>query len=55
MNLTIIKGGFYAAHDIYYPKSIKNFQVYNAIESSPEWQIVEITKSPQGLLIAEKL
>ncbi len=47
-------GGYFAAHDIYYPKSIKSFQVLKYIRKSDKWRIAEKTKSRQGLLIAQK-
>lgn len=50
----IVKGGYFVAHDIYYPKSSKNFQVCKIIEESDEWEILEKTNSKQGLLIALK-
>jgi len=48
-------GGRFAAHDIYYPKSIKCFQIVKEIEESDQWKVLLKTKSQQGLLIAEKL
>ncbi len=51
----IKQGGYFVAHDIYYPKSIKCFQVCRMIEESNEWDVVEKTKSPQGLLVARRI
>ena len=48
-------GGYFAIHDIYYPKSIKGFKVEIKIKKSKEWKIIEKTKSKQGLLIAKKV
>ena len=49
----IRKGGIAVFHDIYFPKSIKNFLVCAAIYSDPEWQIIyQDETTPQGLLIA---
>jgi hypothetical protein len=48
-------GGYFAAHDIYYPKSIKCFQVVKEIEESDNWEVKEKTESSQGLLIAKKI
>jgi len=48
-------GGRFAAHDIYYPKSIKCFQIVKEIEASIRWKILLKTKSKQGLFIAERL
>jgi len=48
-------GGRFAAHDIYYPKSIKCFQIKKEIKKSDRWHILVQTHSKQGLLIAEKI
>ena len=48
-------GGYFAIHDIYYPKSIKGFKVAKKIENNNKWKILEKTKSKQGLLIAQKI
>lgn len=52
-NLIAMEGVF-ACHDIYYPRSIKCFQVVKAIKKSEKWKILVKTKSKQGLLIAAK-
>lgn len=51
----IIPGGIFAAHDIYYPKSIKNFKVVEEIEKSPDWMVLEKTSTKQGMFIAMKI
>jgi len=51
----IAEGGYFAIHDIYYPKSIKGFLVAKEIERSKEWKILEKTNTAQGLLIAQKI
>lgn len=51
----IAEGGIFAAHDIYYPKSIKNFKVVEEIENSNEWIVLEKTNTKQGMFIAMKL
>lgn len=48
-------GGLAVFHDIYFPKSIKNFMVCAAICCSKNWEIIYQDKStPQGLLVARK-
>ena len=47
--------GKFACHDIYYPKSIKCFQVAKHIEENSDWNVLVKTSSKQGLLIAEKI
>ena len=51
----IIEGGYFSCHDIYYPKSIKCFQIVIQIEENDKWEILEKTRSKQGLLIARKI
>ena len=49
-------GGYAILHDIYFPKSIKNFLVGALISISDEWEIVyKDTSSVQGMLIARKM
>jgi len=48
-------GGIFAAHDIYHPKSIKNFKVVEEIENSKDWAVLEKTKTKQGMFIAMKV
>jgi len=50
----IVSGGYFVAHDIYYPKSSKNFQVVKMIEEDPKWVMLEKTMSRQGLLVSMK-
>ena len=50
----LLVGSKFACHDIYYPKSIKCFQVVKQIEKSNNWRVLVKTNSKQGLLIAEK-
>lgn len=51
----IVVGGYIALHDIHYPKSSKNFQVYNEIRKSNNWHIHIKTGTIAGFVIAEKL
>lgn len=56
MEGSIKKGGYALLHDIYYPKSVKNFLVATLIDLSPDWEIVYIDRvSAQGCLVAKKL
>lgn len=49
-------GGLAAFHDIFFPKSIKNFMVCAAIAADPDWRIVLLDDSTiQGLLIAQRI
>jgi len=48
-------GGYFAAHDIFYPKSVKNFRVFKKIKKSSQWKILVVNKSKQGLMVAEKI
>lgn len=51
----INKGGYVFLHDIYYPKSIKNFLVAALIESSEKWEILYVDRySAQGGLVARR-
>ncbi|QKM61903.1 hypothetical protein DCO16_01665 [Polynucleobacter antarcticus] len=53
---TIQIGGFALLHDIYYPKSIKNFLVATYIDLSPNWSILYTdSQSTQGALIAQRV
>jgi hypothetical protein len=48
-------GGYAFLHDIYYPKSIKNFIVATLIASSKKWEIIYQDKfSAQGGLVARR-
>ena len=52
----LIQGGTLLLHDIFYPKSIKNFLVATYLSLSPEWDVLSVESStPQGALIARKL
>ncbi len=48
-------GGIFVCHDIYYPKSIKCFQVAQDIKRSKQWKILKKTSTKQGLLIAIRI
>jgi len=49
-------GGYVFLHDIYFPKSIKNFIVAAIISSSEEWEIIYIDRySQQGGLVAKRI
>ena len=48
-------GGYFAIHDIYYPKSIKGFKVVKRIKKNKNWKIKEKTMTKQGLLIAQRV
>lgn len=49
-------GGFALLHDIYYPKSVKNFLVAGLIAVSEDWEIVYTdTVSQQGALVAKRV
>ena len=55
LNSQIRVGGYALLHDIFYPKSIKNFLVATHISLLPNWRILYIDKiSQQGGLIAVK-
>ena len=40
-------GGCFAVHDIYYPKSIKCYQVVEEIERRDKWEVLLKTQSPK--------
>ena len=49
-------GGYIILHDIYFPKSFKNWLVASSIISNPKFSTLYIDKStPQGLMIAKKI
>lgn len=53
---SICVNGYALLHDIYYPKSIKNFLVAAYIELSDDWSIIyRDTASTQGALVAVRL
>ncbi len=52
----IKKNGYAIFHDIFYPKSIKNFLVTTYILNSNDWKVLYVDKvSPQGGLVAQKI
>lgn len=52
---SIAPSGIVILHDIYYPKSIKCFQIVKEIENATHaWEILKKTKSRQGMLVAQK-
>ena len=49
-------GGFALLHDIYFPKSVKNFIVAALISLSDKWEIIYVDRiSPQGALVARRV
>lgn len=49
----IRSGGIAVFHDIYFPKSFKNFLVCAAVLADPEWRVVyQDVNTPQGMLVA---
>ncbi len=48
-------GGIFICHDIYYPKSIKCFQVHKQIKMSDQWEIIKEIKTRQGMLVSKKI
>lgn len=49
-------GSYALFHDIYYPKSIKNFLIVSYLDLSDDWEIVYIDSSSlQGALVAIKI
>jgi hypothetical protein len=56
LNDKIPVGGLAAFHDIYFPKSIKNFLPCAAITADPAWKVILLDEGTiQGLLIAQKI
>ncbi len=52
----IAVGGLAAFHDIFFPKSMKNFLPCAAILADPNWRVVWLDQSTiQGLLIAQRI
>ncbi|GAB3704502.1 hypothetical protein [Halorubrum pallidum] len=48
-------GGIAAFHDIFFPKSMKNFVVGATLLNDPNWEIILVEESTrQGLLLAQK-
>lgn len=49
-------GGYVILHDIFFPKSFKNWLVCASIRANPNWEIIYIDRSnPQGLMVARKV
>ena len=52
----IRKHGLAIFHDIYFPKSVKNFLICAAIRASKDWEILyRDATTPQGLIIARRV
>lgn len=52
----IRKGGVAVFHDIYFPKSFKNFLVCAAVYSDPQWKVIyQDDTTPQGLMMAVRM
>jgi hypothetical protein len=50
------KGSYVCLHDIYFPKSYKNWLVCASIKASKDWEILYTdTTTPQGLMLAKKI
>ena len=48
-------GGYVILHDIFFPKSFKNWLVCGAILANPAYETLYIDRStPQGLMVAQK-
>ena len=48
-------GGYVILHDIFFPKSFKNWLVCAAITVSSDWRVIYIDRStPQGLMVARR-
>ena len=48
-------GGYVILHDIFFPKSFKNWLVCASIKANPEWKIIYLDRStPQGLMVARR-
>jgi len=49
-------GGYVYLHDIYFPKSYKNWLVCASIEASKDWEVLYVdTTTPQGMMLARKI
>jgi predicted O-methyltransferase YrrM len=49
------RGGYVVLHDIFFPKSFKNWLVCSSISANPNYTVFYIDRStPQGLMIAQK-
>ena len=50
------KGGYVFLHDIFFPKSYKNWLVCASIKSNPDWEVLYIDRTtPQGMMLARKV
>ncbi|MEF3695744.1 hypothetical protein [Desulfolutivibrio sp.] len=48
-------GGLAAFHDVFFPKSVKNFLICSSLLASPMWRLVFVEENtPQGLMIFAK-
>lgn len=48
-------GGYVVLHDIFFPKSFKNWLVCGAIQANPAFEVLYVDRStPQGLMVAQK-
>lgn len=51
----VSSGTYVILHDIFFPKSFKNWLVCSSIALNPAWQVMYIDRStPQGLMVARK-
>lgn len=49
-------GGYVFLHDIYFPKSFKNWLVCASIVASDDWEVLyQDTSTPQGMMLARKI
>lgn len=56
LHSAIRPGGVAIFHDIYFPKSFKNFIICASVMADPKWKVEHIDKfTPQGMMIARKL
>lgn len=52
----VTPGGLAAFHDVFFPKSMKNFVVGASLLADPEWEVLFVdTSTSQGLLVARHL
>jgi hypothetical protein len=55
VNSTLRVGGYVILHDIFFPKSFKNWLVCSSIIANPNYETLFIDRStPQGLMVAQK-
>ena len=55
LNGHIRPGGLAVFHDVYFPKSVKNFLVCAAVSASPDWDVLYRDRTtPQGLVVARR-